>query len=65
MPERIGNVTRERYEQIVAEARELVAQIARAQFALGDKALEIEPMRPVGGWMPNDTSTHSWTKGHR
>ncbi|MFD8381700.1 DUF6192 family protein [Streptomyces sp. NPDC059679] len=55
MPERIGNVTRERYEQIVAEARELVAQIARAQFALGDKALEIEPMRPVGGSMPNGT----------
>jgi Family of unknown function (DUF6192) len=53
--ERVGNVTRTRYEQLVAEARELVAQVARAQFALGDKALEIEPMRPVGGSMPNGT----------
>jgi hypothetical protein len=53
--ERVGNVTRERYEQIVAEARELVAQVAWAQFTLGDKALEIEPMRPVGGSMPNGT----------
>lgn len=55
MSERVGNVTRSRYEQIVAEARELVAQVARVQFALGDKALEIEPMRPVGGSMPNGT----------
>ncbi len=55
MSERVGNVTRSRYEQIVAEARELVAQVAPAQFALGDKALEIEPMRPVGGSMPNGT----------
>ncbi|WP_369174916.1 DUF6192 family protein [Streptomyces sp. R28] len=53
MAERVGNVTRARYEQIVAEARELIAQVARAQFSLGDKALEIEPMRPVGGSMPN------------
>ncbi|MFI5809247.1 hypothetical protein [Streptomyces sp. NPDC051561] len=39
--ERVGNVTRTRYEQIVAEARELIAQVAKAQFTLGDKALEI------------------------
>ncbi|MEV0125816.1 DUF6192 family protein [Streptomyces sp. NPDC050703] len=45
----MGNVSRTRYEQLVAEAKELVAQVARAQFALGDKALEIEPLRPVGG----------------
>lgn len=53
MSEWIGNVTRRRYEQLVVQARELVAQVARAQFALGDMALEIEPMRPVGGSMPN------------
>jgi hypothetical protein len=41
MSERVGNVSRTRYEQLVAEARELVAQVAQAQFALGDKALEI------------------------
>ncbi|MEV7535388.1 DUF6192 family protein [Streptomyces hydrogenans] len=55
MSERVGNVTRSRYEQLVAEARELIAQVSRAQFCLGDKALEIEPMRPVGGSMPNGT----------
>lgn len=49
MSQRVVNVSRSRYEQTVAEARELVAQVARAQFALGDKALEIEPIRPVGG----------------
>jgi hypothetical protein len=53
--DRIGNVTRQRYGQLVTQAKELIAQIARAQFALGDMALEIEPMRAVGGSMPNGT----------
>ncbi|MFF4309677.1 DUF6192 family protein [Streptomyces sp. NPDC001507] len=53
LTDRIGNVTRQRYEQLVAQAKELIAQIARAQFGLGDMALEIEPMRAVGGSMPN------------
>ncbi|MFK0113917.1 DUF6192 family protein [Streptomyces sp. NPDC091217] len=53
--DRIGNVTRQRYEQLVSRAKELIAQVARAQFALGDMALEIEPMRSVGGSMPNGT----------
>ncbi|MER5757415.1 DUF6192 family protein [Streptomyces sp. NPDC002088] len=53
--DRIGNVTRQRYEQLVTQANELIAQVARAQFALGDMALEIEPMRSVGGSMPNGT----------
>jgi hypothetical protein len=47
--DRIGNVTLERYEQIVKQALELVEQLTGAQFKLGDMALEIEPMRPVGG----------------
>lgn len=55
MTDRIGNVTRQRYEQLVTQAKELIAQVARAQFALGDMALEIEPMRSVGGSMPNGT----------
>lgn len=55
MSDRVGNVSRTRYEQLVAEARELVAQVAKAQFGLGDKALEIEPMRPVGGSMAKGT----------
>ncbi|MGW1077065.1 DUF6192 family protein [Streptomyces sp. NPDC002537] len=53
MSERIGNVTLERFEQLVTEAKELVRQVTRAQFRLGDIALEIEPMRSVGGSMPN------------
>lgn len=54
--DRIGDVTRQRYEQqLVTRAKELIAQVARAQFSLGDMALEIEPMRSVGGSMPNGT----------
>ncbi|MEU7901206.1 DUF6192 family protein [Nonomuraea sp. NPDC049152] len=53
MPTMIGNVTQERYEQLVAEGRELVDIQTRAQFALGDKALEIEPMQPHGGAHPD------------
>ncbi|KUL53262.1 hypothetical protein ADL30_20405 [Streptomyces sp. NRRL S-1521] len=52
---RVGNVTRQRYEQLVAQAKDLIAQVSRAQFALGDMALETEPMRPVGGSMPHGT----------
>ncbi|MET7938050.1 DUF6192 family protein [Streptomyces sp. NPDC005322] len=55
MTDQIGNVTRQRYDQLVTQARELIAQVTRAQFSLGDMALEIEPMRPVGGSMPNGT----------
>ncbi|MFJ7416430.1 DUF6192 family protein [Streptomyces sp. NPDC098077] len=39
----------------MTEARQLVAQVAKAQFGLGDKALEIEPMRPVGGSVAKGT----------
>lgn len=49
MSQRVGNVSRSRYEELVAEARELVEQVVKAQFGLGDPALGIEPMRPVGG----------------
>ncbi|MGW7314720.1 DUF6192 family protein [Streptomyces sp. NPDC054865] len=61
MSERVGNVTRSRYEQIVADARELIEQVTRAQFALGDKALEIEPMRPFGGSAPNSSDVFTVT----
>jgi hypothetical protein len=40
---------------LVTQAKELIAQVARAQFSSGDMALEIEPMRSVGGSMPNGT----------
>jgi hypothetical protein len=45
----IGQVSEQRYQQLVAEGRELVEQQTRSQFGLGDKALEIEPIRARGG----------------
>ncbi|MFJ5292799.1 DUF6192 family protein [Streptomyces sp. NPDC088348] len=52
MPEEIdnvGNVSQSRYEQIVAELRRVVEQQTQGQFTIGDRALEIEPVRPRGG----------------
>ncbi|MEV7856989.1 DUF6192 family protein [Streptomyces sp. NPDC088183] len=52
MPEEIdnvGEVTLSRYEQIVAELRDVVEQQTRGQFTIGDRALEIEPMRETSG----------------
>lgn len=52
MPEEItdvGNVSQSRYEQIVSKLRDVVEQQTRGQFTIGDRALEIEPMRPRGG----------------
>lgn len=45
--DRIGNVTRQHYEPLVTQARELIAQVPRAQIVLGDMGLDIEPMGPV------------------
>lgn len=36
-------------QQIVAELRDVVEQQTRGQFTIGDRALEIEPMRQRGG----------------
>lgn len=52
MPEeidKVGSVSQSRYEQIVAELREVVEQQTRGSFTIGDRALEIEPMRERGG----------------
>ncbi|MFJ8827698.1 DUF6192 family protein [Streptomyces sp. NPDC102467] len=49
---KIGSVTRERYEQLVAQDRKLVLDETRIQFKIGDDALEIEPPRPHGGSRP-------------
>ncbi|WP_371657401.1 hypothetical protein [Streptomyces sp. NBC_00280] len=46
---KIGNVSRARYEEIIAEDRKLVEIDTKIQFVIGDHALEIEPMRPHGG----------------
>jgi hypothetical protein len=48
MTTKIGEVTERRYEQLVHQGRDLVKQKTQVQFRLGDNALEIEPMRPVG-----------------
>ncbi|MFE7121271.1 hypothetical protein ACFU99_38160, partial [Streptomyces sp. NPDC057654] len=61
MSERIGNVTRERHERLVAESRAHVAQVGGAQVAVGDAAREIEPIRPVGGFAPKATDEHPFT----
>lgn len=53
MPGKVGSVSQTRYEEIVAEARQLVLQQSRCQFAIGDLALEIEPMRDRGGGQPD------------
>lgn len=43
--EKVGSVSTNRYEQIVAELRKVVEAQSRGQFTIGDGALEIEPMR--------------------
>jgi hypothetical protein len=48
----VGKVTAERYEQVVAEGRELVELASRCQWTLGEAALEIEPIRAPGGGTP-------------
>jgi hypothetical protein len=45
----VGRVTEGRYLELVAKARELVELASRCQFALGDTALEIEPIQQHGG----------------
>jgi hypothetical protein len=47
--DKVGSVSPDRYEQIVAELREIVENQTRGQFTIGDHALEIEPMRGHGG----------------
>jgi hypothetical protein len=55
MSNKIGQVTKKRYQQIVTEARRLVEKQSQIQFSIGDMALEIEPMRPRGGATANAT----------
>ncbi|MFI9781790.1 hypothetical protein ACIHCV_45715 [Streptomyces sp. NPDC051956] len=42
--ETVGNVSVDRYEQIVEKLREAVDTMAKCQFVIGDGALEIVPM---------------------
>jgi hypothetical protein len=52
MSEKIGSVTRDRYDAIVVEIRTLLQQRNRIQFVVGDRALEIEPLQTQGGARP-------------
>ncbi|MEV6840987.1 DUF6192 family protein [Streptomyces sp. NPDC051133] len=47
--ENVGAVSQSRYEQIISELREVVEQQTRGQFTIGERALEVEPMRQRGG----------------
>jgi hypothetical protein len=46
---KVGAVSQPRYEQIVAELRSAAEQLTQAQFTIGDRALEIEPIGPRSG----------------
>lgn len=52
--ERVGAVTKDRFAQIVADARQLVTQNTVNQFQIGDWALEIEPLQTHGGQRPEE-----------
>lgn len=52
MTQTIGSVLRDRFEELVAESVKLVHAMTRCQFAVGDMALEIEPLRGHGGHHP-------------
>ncbi|QMU72873.1 DUF6192 family protein [Streptacidiphilus sp. P02-A3a] len=45
----VGSVSQSRYDQIVAELRDVVEQQTQGAFTIGDRALEIEPLRPRSG----------------
>ncbi|MEC3982553.1 DUF6192 family protein [Amycolatopsis sp. H20-H5] len=49
MAEKVGKVTARRYDQLLKRALRAVEAISGHQFDLGDIALEIEPMKLVGG----------------
>ncbi|MFF2085399.1 DUF6192 family protein [Nocardia sp. NPDC058176] len=49
MTTKIGAVTKRRYDRLVKEGRNLVAQQTYSQFKLGENALEIEPIHARHG----------------
>ncbi|WP_190113113.1 DUF6192 family protein [Streptomyces cinnamoneus] len=50
---KVGNVSQQRYEEIVAELTGAVAAESVSRWLVGDRALEIEPLRRHGGSLPN------------
>nr|WP_116203031.1 DUF6192 family protein [Amycolatopsis circi] len=49
MAGKVGDVTKQRYRELVRTGRTLIRQKSEIQFQLGDAALEIEPMPSRGG----------------
>lgn len=49
MAQSVGSVLRERFDELVGQTLRLVEVMTNCQFAIGDMALEIEPMRSHGG----------------
>lgn len=45
---KIGHVTERRYQELVARALELMETITSCQFAIGDMAVQIEPVHQAG-----------------
>ncbi|WP_053698502.1 hypothetical protein [Streptomyces sp. NRRL F-5755] len=52
MAESVGSVLRDRFEELVVQSLKLVQVMTSCQFAVGDMALEIEPLRRHGGHLP-------------
>ncbi|MFM9443886.1 hypothetical protein [Streptomyces acidiscabies] len=52
--ETVGKVTRGRFTELVAESLVLVEEDTRCQFAHGDLALGLEPLRGHGGHLALD-----------
>ncbi|PZG21843.1 DUF6192 family protein [Nonomuraea aridisoli] len=50
--DKIGQVSSERYHQLVARILQIDEQQTRGRFEIGDAGLEIEPIQPVGGSRP-------------
>ncbi|WP_211275661.1 hypothetical protein, partial [Actinoplanes rectilineatus] len=50
----IGQVSQQRYDELVTQSRDLIRERDRIQFTVGDYALEIEPIGPRGGSRPHD-----------
>lgn len=49
---KVGSVTLQRYEELVAQDRKLVLDESKIQFKIGDDALEIAPLTEWGGSLP-------------
>jgi len=47
--EKVGNVSLEQYERIVARLCDAVEKLSKNQFNIGDGALEVCPMQGRGG----------------